>query len=86
MFQQQIYSDQLTFFQKVKSFDVLLIISVLALGIVGVFDMYSSDGGQFSYHTKSHIIRFSIFFCLMLVLSFIRIKFWYDLGYFFTSL
>ena len=83
MFQSQIYTDQLTFFQKVRSFDVLLILSVLTLGIAGVFAMYSSDNGQFSYHTKSHIVRFSVFFCLMLVFSFIRIKFWHTLGYFF---
>ena len=83
MFQQPIYSDQLTFFQKVRSFDIWLILSVLALGIIGVISMYSSDGGQFSYHTKSHIIRFLIFFSLMLILSFVRIKFWHDVGYFF---
>ena len=83
MLQQQIYSDQLTFFQKVRSLDILLILSILALGIVGVISMYSSDGGQFSYYTKSHIIRFVIFFLLMFILSFVRIKFWHDLGYFF---
>ena len=83
MLQQQIYSDQLTFFQKVRSLDILLILSILALGTIGVISMYSSDGGQFSYHTKSHIVRFSVFFCLMIVLSFIRIKFWHTLGYFF---
>ena len=83
MFQQPIYSDQLTFFQKVRSFDIWLILSVLALGIIGTIAMYSSDGGQFSYHTKSHIIRFAIFFSLMFILSFVRIKFWHDLGYFF---
>ena len=83
MLQQQIYSDQLTFFQKVRSLDILLILSILALGIVGVISMYSSDGGQFSYYTKSHIIRFAIFFLLMFILSFVRIKFWHDLGYFF---
>ena len=83
MFQTQIYTDQLTFFQKIRRFDIFLMLSVLALGIVGVFAMYSSDGGQFSYHTKSHIIRFSVFFCLMIVLSFVRIKFWHTLGYFF---
>ena len=83
MFQTQIYTDQLTFFQKIRSFDILLIMSILALGIVGVLAMYSSDGGQFSYHTTSHIVRFSVFFCFMIVLSFIRIKFWHTLGYFF---
>ena len=83
MFQPSIYSGQLTFFQKVRSFDIWLILSVLTLGIIGTIAMYSSDGGQFSYHTKSHIIRFLIFFSLMLILSFVRIKFWHDVGYFF---
>ena len=83
MFQQPIYSDQLTFFQKVRHLDILLILSILALGIVVFISMYSSDGGQFSYYTKSHIIRFVTFFLLMFILSFVRIKFWHDLGYFF---
>tara|TARA_B100001996_G_scaffold132246_1_gene100590 strand:+ start:611 stop:1735 length:1125 start_codon:yes stop_codon:yes gene_type:complete len=83
MFQQRSYSDQLTFFQKIRSFDIWLILSILALGFVGVISMYSSDGGEFSYHTKSHIIRFTIFFFLMVLLSFVRIKFWHTMGYFF---
>ncbi len=83
MFQQQIYSDQLTFFQKVRSFDIWLILCVLVLGIVGFISMYSSEGGEVLYYTKGHIARFVIFFSLMLILSFIRIKFWYHLGYFF---
>ena len=83
MFQQRTFTDQLTFFQKVRSFDILLILSVLALGFIGVISMYSSDGGQFSYYTKSHIIRFGVFFLLMLFLSFINLKFWYSLSYFF---
>ena len=83
MFTQLSYTDQLTFFQKVKNFDYLLILSVLILGIVGVFSMYSSDGGRFSYYTENHIIRFSLFFFIMIVFSFIRIKFWHSLGYLF---
>jgi len=83
MFQRQIYSDQLTFFQKVRSFDIWLILCVLILGIVGLISMYSSEGGQFLYYTKGHFVRFVIFFLLMIILSFIRIKFWYDLGYLF---
>ena len=83
MLYQRLYSDQLTFFQKIKSFDIWLILSVLALGTIGVVAMYSSDGGDFSYHTKSHIIRFSVFFSMMLVLSFVRLRFWHSLGYVF---
>tara|TARA_B100001996_G_scaffold376835_1_gene358595 strand:+ start:153 stop:1277 length:1125 start_codon:yes stop_codon:yes gene_type:complete len=83
MFQQSSYTDHSTFFQKIRSFDIILILSILALGFIGVVSMYSSDGGEFSYHTTSHIIRFGVFFVLMLFLSFIKIKFWYSIGYFF---
>ena len=83
MFQQSAYSEQLTFFQKVRRIDIWLIISILILGIVGVVSMYSSEGGEFLYHTKNHIIRFVVFFSMMLIFSFIRIKFWYSLGYIF---
>jgi len=43
--------------------------------------MYSTDGGEFKYHTKSHIIRFSIFFILFFTLSFIQIRFWHKTSY-----
>ena len=84
MFQQYTYSDQLTFFQKVRRIDILLIICILIIGIIGVASMYSSEGGELSYHTKNHIIRFGVFFIMMLFLSFVRIKFWHSIGYFFS--
>ena len=56
MFQQDIYSNQSTFFQKVRNLDILLIISILVLGIISIVSMYSSEGGQFLYHTKSHLL------------------------------
>ena len=83
MFQQLAYSDQLTFFQKIRRLDIWLLLCILILGIVGTFSMYSSDGGEFSYYTKNHIIRFTIFFVMMLIFSFLRIKFWHSFGYFF---
>ena len=83
MLQQFTYSEQLTFFQKIWRLDIWLIACILILGIVGIVAMYSSDGGEFSYYTKNHIIRFTVFFVMMLCLSFVRIKFWHSLGYFF---
>ena len=83
MFQQFTYSEQLPFIQKIKRLDIWLILCILILGIIGTIAMYSSDGGQFSYYTKNHIIRFMVFFLMMLVFSFVRIKFWHTLGYFF---
>ena len=86
MFQQDLRSENLTFFQKVRRLDILLILSILGVGIIGTIAMYSSEGGQFLYYTKSHILRFVIFFILMLILSFVRPKFWHATGYLFFVL
>ena len=63
MFQQSSYTEQLTFFQKLRSFDFILVLCVLILGLVSNLSMFSTDGGEFLYHTKSHLIRFVVFFC-----------------------
>ena len=83
MFQQTSYSDQLTFFQKLRSFDYTMILCIIILGIVSSFSMYSTDGGEILYHTKSHILRFGMFFFMMIILSFLNIRIWYSLGYIF---
>ncbi len=83
MLRQNSYSDQLTFFQKIRGFDFWLILCVLLLGIIGTFSMYSSEGGEFIFYTKNHIIRFGVFFLLMIGLSFVRIKYWHYFGYLF---
>ena len=45
--------------------------------------MYSTDGGEILFHTKSHISKFLIFFSLMVFLSFFNIKLWHYVGYLF---
>ena len=75
--------DSNSFFEKIRSIDYLIIIIILMLGIISSFAMYSTDGGEFLYHTKSHIIRFGIFFSLFLVLSFVQAKFWHGIAYIF---
>ena len=66
MFQQSSYSEQLTFFQKLRSFDFVLVFSVLLLGLISNISMFSTDGGELLYHTKSHLVRFVVFFVMML--------------------
>ena len=83
MLQQFHYSNQLTFFQKLRSFDFTLMFCILIIGIISIFAMYSTDGGDALYHTKNHVLRFIIFFTLMIFLSFVNIKFWHATGYFF---
>ena len=83
MLGQRLNVDAGSFFEKIRSIDYLLIIIILILGIISSFAMYSTDGGEFLYHTKSHILRFGIFFVLFLVLSFVQIKVWHRIGYIF---
>ena len=83
MLGQRLNADAGSFFEKIRSIDYLLIIIILILGITSSFAMYSTDGGEFLYHTKSHILRFGIFFVLFLVLSFVQTKVWHRIGYIF---
>jgi rod shape determining protein RodA len=70
------------FFQKIKQLDYILLISILVLGIVSIVTMYSTDGGQVLFYTKSHFIKFIIFSILMLVISFFNIRLWFSISYF----
>ena len=83
MFKETALSGQTTFFQKLRSLDYILITCILLLGVISSLSMYSTDGGNLLYHTKSHIIRFIIFFSMMLIISFIDIRFWHSTGYLF---
>jgi rod shape determining protein RodA len=58
--------------------DFILLFSILLLGVISMFAQYSSSGGELDYHSKSHIIRFVVFFIFFLVVSFINIRFWND--------
>tara|TARA_B100001057_G_scaffold115550_1_gene114071 strand:- start:2167 stop:3297 length:1131 start_codon:yes stop_codon:yes gene_type:complete len=69
------------FFQKIKDLDFILLMSILLLGLISLATMYSTDGGQILFHTKSHFIKFIIFTLLMLVISFFNIRFWFSLSY-----
>jgi len=83
MFQQTSFNQDLTLFQKLRNFDYILLICILSLGIISGVTMYSTDGGQFLFHTQSHIFKFLIFFPAMILLSLINIKFWHYFGYIF---
>jgi len=83
MFIQSSLSDRSTFFQKLRSLDYIMLLSILVLGIISSFAMYSTDGGELLYHSESHIIRFVIFFTMMIFISFINIKTWHTFGYLF---
>ena len=73
MFQHNRLDSDLTFIQKVKNLDYILLSSIMLLSVISVFVMYSTDGGELLYHSKSHIIRFVTFFLMMIFLSFLNI-------------
>ena len=77
------FTNQLTFFQKLRSFDYTLLTCIMLIGIIGIFSMYSTDGGEILYHTKNHTLRFCIFFSMMIIISFINIRIWHNLSYIF---
>ena len=83
MFIENSFSNQSTFFQKIRSFDYILFLLILVVGVISGFAMYSSDGGELAYHTKNHLVRFSVFYVMMIFISFINIKTWHSIGYLF---
>ena len=66
------------FRDKFFDLDFTLLFSILLLGIISIFAQFSSSGGQFDYFSKSHAIRFVVFFLFFLAISFINIRFWND--------
>ena len=80
MFAPRSIQSSLSFREKLFSFDYVLVLAVLVLGIISMFTMYSTDRGSMEYHTQSHILRFSIFFILFITISFFQIRFWFNIG------
>ena len=72
-----------SFKEKFFALDFILIFLIFLLGTISLFAMYSSERGNFSYHTQSHLYRFSVFFLLFIVISFFKIQFWYKSAYLF---
>ena len=78
MFKSGSIQSHLTLRDKIFALDLAMVGSIFAIGIISFFAMYSTDGGEFAYHTKSHIVRFFAFFILFFIVSFVRINFWYN--------
>ena len=67
---------------KLFNLDFILFFSILLLGVISIFAQFSSSGGNFDYYSKSHAIRFCLFFILFLVTSFTPIRFWHSTSFF----
>ena len=76
-------NSDLSFFQKIKEIDYILLICIIILSFISLLVMYSTDGGEVLYHTKSHFIKLIIFFPLMMIIAFFNIKYWHSFAYIF---
>ena len=70
-----------SFFRKFKNLDIILLVCIFLLGFISFATMYSTDGGEILFHTKSHATKFFIFVILMLFISFLNIRLWFSIGY-----
>ena len=73
--------NRVNFFRKIKDLDFILLLCILLLGLISLATMYSTDGGELLFHTKSHFFKFVLFTLMMLLISFLNIKFWFSIGY-----
>ena len=81
MLNERITARSYSFFDRIKNLDYFLILIIILIGAISVFSIYSTESGNFSYYTKNHLIRLSAFFFMFLILSFIRVSFWYKNAY-----
>jgi len=81
MYQHNRLNNNFSFFQKFKNLDYILLVCIFLLGFISFATMYSTDGGQILFHTKSHFLKFIVFSLLMIVISLFNIRIWFSLGY-----
>ena len=82
MYQLNKLGNETNFFQKFKSIDFVLLVCIFLLGAISLITMYSTDGGEILFHTKSHFFKLIFFTIMMFVISFFNIRFWFSIGYF----
>tara|TARA_B100000780_G_scaffold262924_1_gene216466 strand:+ start:4125 stop:5252 length:1128 start_codon:yes stop_codon:yes gene_type:complete len=78
LYSRQSFHSPFSIRDKMFHIDYILLLSILLLGVISIFAQYSSSGGQFDYHSKSHALRFIIFFLFFISISFVQIRFWND--------
>tara|TARA_B100001175_G_scaffold296147_1_gene284834 strand:- start:1285 stop:2415 length:1131 start_codon:yes stop_codon:yes gene_type:complete len=83
MLTERLHTSKYSFLDKLLAIDYFLILIVFMIGAISVFAIHSTESGEFSYYTKNHLIRLVLFFIMFLLLSFIKITFWYRNAYFF---
>ena len=75
MYLQRKLKDNNNFFKKITDLDFSLLFCILLLGFISLATMYSTDGGEALFHTKSHFYKLIVFTLLMLLVSFLNMYF-----------
>ena len=60
MYQHTRFNNKNNFFQKFGNLDYVLLSCLLILGFISLATMYSTDGGEILFHTRSHFIKFIV--------------------------
>ena len=53
----RLITNRFSLFQKFKNLDYILLFCILLLGSISLATMYSTDGGEVLFHTKSQICK-----------------------------
>ena len=77
MLTERLHTSKYSFFDRLLALDYFLIFIVILIGAISVFAIHSTESGEFSYYTKNHLIRLITFFFMFLILSFVKMTFWY---------
>ena len=67
-------NNQLSFGQKIRNLDYILMMCILLLGFISLATKYSTDGGEDLFHTRSHFTKLVVFTVMMLIISFLKMK------------
>ena len=86
MYQRNSLNSELSFFQKIKEIDYTLLICIILLSLISLLVMYSTDGGEILFHTKSHFSKLAVFFPMMILIAFLNIRYWHTFAYVFYLL
>ncbi len=81
MFYYKRLNSDLSFIQKIKEIDYVLLICIILLSLISLMVMYSTDGGDILFHTKNHFMKLTVLFPLMMVIAFFNIKHWHTFAY-----
>ena len=74
-------SQRMSEWAKIKSLPIPLLALIIGITTIGTAALYSAADGDFGRWAQMHVLRFSVLFVMMIVISIINLKYWYWLAY-----